>query len=337
MQRKAALEFWNDVERHEREQGPRKATVERGEAIRGDAGMYRAAMFAGDERGSADSEEALRYRLSGKEARESRSFDLERRSAERAGTKVDLERISQRLTLERQDLETKIEQVRREFGKLARRRAVLEEEWKKFHVEGSDLEEDKRRFTSARRSPWFQTNLLPTSDMKRHRISVGGQLFETSEKVLRRDSHSLLAALTQADCPLQPNDNGCFVIDRDWFLFRHILTFLRDGTLPQAPDASGEDILSQLYKEASFYKLESLRYAIREFLDPHKIVEKSATVPFARLEATLLEKQDFDDGFCEPCADTPEERKDFWTSHTYKGQDFRIPEDDGNRTTWIRR
>ncbi|GBG35009.1 BTB/POZ domain-containing protein KCTD6 [Hondaea fermentalgiana] len=152
-----------------------------------------------------------------------------------------------------------------------------------YQRSGADLDEDKRRFASARRSPWFQSTLLPTSELRRVRISVGGQLFETTEQVLKRDPGSLLAALVGSDSPIQPDDRGCFIIDRDWVLFRHILAFLRDGALPQAPDAAGDQLIARLYKEADFYRLETLRCAIREFLDPFQLVERAAAVPLSRL------------------------------------------------------
>jgi len=213
--------------------------------------------------------------------------------ARRGGpSRVDLERVSQRLQLERDDLESKIAETRRAFGKLARRKLVLEEEWKTLHVEQARLREDKARFQAARRSPWFQSNLLPTSDLRRVKLCVGGQLFETSEKVLKRDPNSLLAALVQSDSPIKPDEKGCYVIDRDWYLFRHILAFLRDGALPELGDAGGGQLIPNLYKEAEYYNLETLRCAIREFLDPFQLVEKSAAVPLSqlhRLEAKMLQ------------------------------------------------
>ncbi len=98
---------------------------------------------------------------------------------------------------------------------------------------------------------------LPTGrdSQRRVRLNVGGQLFETSAEVLTRDRFSMLAGLCVASCPVpQP----CF-IDRDWWLFRHILAFLRDGptALPDSPD-----VLRQLYAESSFYRLHDMRTAI---------------------------------------------------------------------------
>mmetsp|Transcript_8416 Transcript_8416/g.16756 ORF Transcript_8416/g.16756 Transcript_8416/m.16756 type:complete len:372 (+) Transcript_8416:183-1298(+) len=263
--------------------------------------------------------------------------------------RVSLERVSQRLLLERQDLEEKIKDTRREFRKLARRKLVLEDEWKKLNVERSDLDEDKRRFASARRSSWFQSTMLPTSDLRRVRINVGGQLFETTERVLKRDPGSLLAALVGPDSPIKPDDRGCYIIDRDWVLFRHIIAFLRDGALPQSADPAADQLIMRLYKEAEFYRLETLRCAIREFLDPFQLVERAAAVPLSRMHK--LERQMEISLRLDPKADyfvegervvydempqarpeykssnsksKPSSSEDWWTSTRYKGMDFRI-------------
>lgn len=165
-------------------------------------------------------------------------------------------------------------------------------------------------------------------------------MFETSEKVLKRDSNSLLAALVQEDSPIKLNESGCYVIDRDWYLFRHILAFLRDGKLPTLSEVESDQIIPHLYKEADFYNLESLRYAIREFLDPHHVVEKSAAVPLSRLhklEATFnrasLKSEEFNPRVSSMSKrqDKKIENQDWWTSTRYNGVDFtakhRIPEE----------
>ena len=39
-------------------------------------------------------------------------------------------------------------------------------------------------------------------------------------------------------------------VDRDWWLFRYVLTFLRDGLVPQS-----RSLALQLYREAAFWRL----------------------------------------------------------------------------------
>jgi hypothetical protein len=60
----------------------------------------------------------------------------------------------------------------------------------------------------------------------------------------------------RATAPL-PRSSGTFFIDRDWWLFRHVLAFLRSGALPDS-----EDLLQQLYAESSYYHLTTLRSAV---------------------------------------------------------------------------
>ena len=45
---------------------------------------------------------------------------------------------------------------------------------------------------------------------------MGGQIFETTAAVLRREPDSLLAALTFAEPPVEADKEGTFFFDRDW-------------------------------------------------------------------------------------------------------------------------
>jgi len=145
--------------------------------------------------------------------------------------------IACRLELERRDLEEKISATRAEFSRIARRRLVYEDELKKIVLEETKLKQDQKNFDHARKSGWFQTTLLPTSDMRRVKVNVGGYVFETYARVLTRDPSSLLAALVEKDV----DRDACVFIERDWWLFRHILCFLRDGRLPR-----NQELLIQL-------------------------------------------------------------------------------------------
>jgi hypothetical protein len=49
-------------------------------------------------------------------------------------------------------------------------------------------------------------------------------------------------------------------IDRDWWLFRYVLNFLRDGALP----LHDEELMEKLYHEAEYWGLNSLQQAIEE-------------------------------------------------------------------------
>ena len=78
-------------------------------------------------------------------------------------------------------------------------------------------------------------------------------MFEVSDYVLKRDSGSLLSQLCDANPPVMMDPNGVFYFDRDWWLFRYILIFLRDGTLPQ-----DRNLLAQLYVFCSMFFLSFL-------------------------------------------------------------------------------
>ena len=70
-------------------------------------------------------------------------------------------------------------------------------------------------------------------------------MFEIPPSILQRDPKSLLAQLCTDDPPVLADPEGFFYFDRDWWLFRYILIFLRDGTLP-----TDRNLLTQIYREA---------------------------------------------------------------------------------------
>jgi len=89
-------------------------------------------------------------------------------------------------------------------------------------------------------------------------LNVGGQIFETTAGILTRDPYSILAACCRkAGSPIPQNADGTFRFDRDWWLFRHILSYLRSNILPNELET-----LKELYTEASYYRLEALQRAI---------------------------------------------------------------------------
>jgi len=91
-------------------------------------------------------------------------------------------------------------------------------------------------------------------------LNVGGQIFETTVSILTRDPYSVLAALCRVQPAIAPDaQTGVYYLDRDWWLFRHILAFLRSHVLPNELET-----LKEMYVEASYYRLESLQRAIEE-------------------------------------------------------------------------
>ena len=95
-------------------------------------------------------------------------------------------------------------------------------------------------------------------------LNVGGQIFETTAGILCKDRWSVLAALCDRDEPIiAPDDDGTFFLDRDWWIFRHILNWLRTDALPQDPM-----VLLEMYNEAMFYRVEGLCRAIKRSPSP---------------------------------------------------------------------
>ncbi|KAL3660792.1 hypothetical protein V7S43_014194 [Phytophthora oleae] len=150
----------------------------------------------------------------------------------------------------RQNLELQYERV-------AKQRAFIRREKRKLLLQHALLASERERFDASRSSDWFCSAAFPAASDRRVTVDVGGQLFELSAAVALKDPVSLLAAFVQDDSPLTAAERGCFRVDRDWKLFRHILRFLRDGVLPSDPK-----LLRALYVESEFWRFESLLKAI---------------------------------------------------------------------------
>ena len=252
-----------------------------------------------------------------------------------------------------------------EAYKLARQRAFLREERRKAREDALAIEQDKREFTLMKREDWYPAEYLKGGERqyKKVKINVGGQLFELSEVILTREPGSLLSALLEDDSPLANGEEGVVHVDRDWWTFRHILKFLRDGVLPR-----DKDLLTLLYKEASFWRLRNLKLAIEEerlnlkrrtfkwddkeedFAAEDVKVDKwyknlpnwweSAESRKKRREIEkrygrvgkkksgrdideVSEGHDRDD-------DDDEEEKDWWTGHAYNGRDYKVNDEESD-------
>jgi len=226
-----------------------------------------------------------------------------------------------------------------------RQRAFLREERRRLRVATEKLEERKRALRLIERPDWVPPQIA-SPDSRSIRINVGGLMFETSASVLMRDPDSLLAKLTSDNPPLMPEADGSFLFQRDWWLFRFILSFLRDGVLP---DDRG--LLAQLYKETAYWHLSEMQHAIEEQkLHLRKTVPKSMTQEGAEQakkdEAKKWWRQQpswwsavNDADKAQKESDAKKNSKgDWWTSNTYKGQTFNT-EDHKNKkldttTTW---
>ncbi|CAE7582406.1 kctd6 [Symbiodinium microadriaticum] len=90
-------------------------------------------------------------------------------------------------------------------------------------------------------------------------LNIGGQLFEAPVAVLIRDPFSVLASLCRVKPPIPSGKDGVFYFDRDWWIFRHILSYLRSSVLP-----TDLETLKELHAEATYYRIELLQKAIED-------------------------------------------------------------------------
>ncbi|GJQ08905.1 hypothetical protein GpartN1_g696.t1 [Galdieria partita] len=99
---------------------------------------------------------------------------------------------------------------------------------------------------------------VPSSVVK---LNVGGKYFETTVDTLTKYSDSMLSAWFSGKYSMQKDDNGYIFLDRDGDRFRHILNYLRCGTIH-----IGEDIrlLGEILEEAEYFGLQSLAQQLKE-------------------------------------------------------------------------
>lgn len=113
-------------------------------------------------------------------------------------------------------LQQRAKELRAESLKLARQRAFLREERRRARMEEEALRQDREALNFVKKDDWVPIAYLPGPATKRIRINVGGQVFEASEGVLRREPGSMLSALCDDECPLRSDDDGIVYVDRDW-------------------------------------------------------------------------------------------------------------------------
>lgn len=230
---------------------------------------------------------------------------------------------------------------------LIRQRAFLRDERRRVRMSSEMLEERKRSLKTMRREDWKPTGLAPSSPSsssakatsetvvsKHIMINIGGLMYEVPATILLREPGSLLAQLTTDPPIIFPDNGGFFYFERDWWLFRYIMNFMRDGVLPD-----DRNLLSQLYREASYWKLDQMQKAIEE-QKLHLRSEIAADLKLSEAEKTTLAKEQtniwwrklpswwrsVDEVTKKAEAATAEAKKakeeDWWLSTTYKGKIF---------------
>lgn len=118
------------------------------------------------------------------------------------------------------------------------------------------LQEDDARL---RERPEF--DFLPTYEIIY--FNIGGQLFDVPVSILSKDPSSVLAICCRVSNHFIKDKAGRYFFDRDWWIFRLILSFLRSKVLP-----SDKEVLKELYREAVFYRLSDLIYALESLSKP---------------------------------------------------------------------
>ena len=177
------------------------------------------------------------------------------------GSTVDdmVDEAYMQLTTEAGDISRKWRELQLDATHLQRKKLALRSDWAKLRHERAWLEDERRRFNEVILSEVAKFQREP-----RLKLNVGGVTYETYESVLGRDPDSMLAALCRDDSPLkdeQKDMEGVVFIDRSGSLFRHVLNFLRDGVLP-----INSATLKDLYREAKYFELNSLRTEIEKRL-----------------------------------------------------------------------
>ncbi|CAM9281256.1 unnamed protein product [Ectocarpus sp. 8 AP-2014] len=238
--------------------------------------------------------------------------------------------MEERLSLEGTVVVQRASELQAEAQKLARQRAFLREERRRARMDEEVLRLEKADLSMTKDDEWIPAECLAHHSEKRVRLNVGGQLFEASTAVLRRDPACLLAALCHDGGPLRADLDGTINVDRDWWMFRYIIKFLRDGILP-----TDTTLLTQLYREAGYWRCESLKRAIEEQMhlyrsslgvgasggaqDKTKDTEAWWCTPSTKWSEVKVEK---------PPVKEPEKPKettdkdDWWTGVNYNGRKY---------------
>lgn len=201
---------------------------------------------------------------------------------------------------------------------MIKQRTFLREERRRLRIGAERIAERENALKLIQRHDWIPQSMFSTNE-KHIRINIGGLMFEIPESILRRDPKSLLAQLCNPDPPVLADPDGFFYFDRDWWLFRYILIFMRDGTLP-----SDRNLLAHLYREAGFWNLEELQHAIEEEKLHLRMApeDKEKLKQWWRKSPSWLQAVDEATKKQEEETKKEKEKADWWKDTQYKGKIF---------------
>ena len=126
----------------------------------------------------------------------------------------------------------------------ARVASLQQLEWDKLAAERSEVEAEKAAMEGVQK---FVSSRVV--------LNVGGKRIETSRQTLCNAQDSMLAAMFSGRHALTPDEDGSFFIDRDGKHFRHIVNYLRNGTIQVE---LGTGAARELAIEAEYYGLRDL-------------------------------------------------------------------------------
>jgi len=167
--------------------------------------------------------------------------EYEKIREDRKKADVEMQNALKQVQIEREDARSKmndermkLEQEKEQF----RRKMRLEKE--KFTREYEAFEQERRQIVEHNTATETMVDL-----------NVGGITFETARQTLVQQPGSTLEAIVSGRHRVSRDRHGRVFIDRDAELFRSVLNFLRNPTVPPMPRDPAES--EALVKEAEFY------------------------------------------------------------------------------------
>ena len=115
------------------------------------------------------------------------------------------------------------------------------------------------------------------------RLNVGGLIFTTSRSTLCKYPDSMLGAMFGGKFEITYDDAGCAFIDRDGKMFRHVLNFIRTGTLLIPKEFNEFDLHES---EADFYQIRPLSDALME--QKRNIIGRNTTLELDYIFVSII-------------------------------------------------